>query len=271
MNSSAGEGSEKSLPCMSACGTDGLVSTHVVIINGSPRNGNTARVLHDIEEILRAEGIGTSLVHLAGLTIRDCTGCERCIRETTACVFQDDAREILSQVLTADGLVLATPVYVGTVTGKLKSLIDKTAAWLHRPQTVGLPVLPVVTTAGSGRKRTLAYLTEAVTYWGAHPMAGISRTATDRAPVRRGELDSFLRHLRIPKSRYRPSLRQVVLFNVQKVLALKVARIDRLFWEERGWDRRDFYYSCRLSLGKRIVGRLVFALLMRRLKPAHTY
>lgn len=247
------------------------MGTRVVLINGSPRKGNTARLLGEIDAVLRAKGFDTTLVHLAGLSIRDCTGCERCIRETTECVFQDDAREILSQVLSADGLVLATPVYVGTVTGKLKSLIDKTASWLHRPQAVGMPVLPVVTTAGSGHKRTLSYLAEAVTYWGAHPVGGISRTATNSNPVQQKELAPFLRHLRMPKDRYRPTLRQVVLFQVQKVLALKVARIDRDYWQERSWHRRDFYYACRLSLGRRLVGRLVFALLMRRLVPAHTY
>jgi hypothetical protein len=186
-------------------------------------------------------------------------------------VLEDDAQDVLSKVLAADGLVLATPVYVGTVTGKLKSLIDKTASWLHRPQVVGLPVLPVVSTAGSGQKRTLAYLAEAVTYWGAHPLAGISRTATNRRPVDRSELEPFLRHLGMSKARYRPSLRQVVLFEVQKVLALKVSRIDRQFWQERGWDRRDFYYSCRLSLAKRLVGRLLFAILMHRVRPVHQY
>jgi NAD(P)H-dependent FMN reductase len=221
--------------------------------------------------MLEAEGVSTTTISLADYQIADCTGCEQCIRKTTWCVLPDASREILSLVLDADGLVLASPVYVGTVTGKLKSLLDKTASWLHRPPAVGLPVLPVVTTAGSGLKRTLAYLSEAVIYWGAHPVSGIRRSATNDGPVQPGELEEFLRCLRTPRERYRPSLRQVMLFQVQKVLAVKVAEIDRCFWREKGWDTTDYYFDCRIGLVKRLLGRLLFAVLMHRIKPTHPY
>jgi hypothetical protein len=62
-----------------------------------------------------------------------------------------------------------------------------------------------------------------------------------------------------------------MLFQVQKVLALKVARIDREFWEEKGWDKMDYYYSCRITLPKRMLGRFLFGLLFRRINPAHPF
>ncbi len=248
-----------------------MVTKKVVLINGSPRKGTTLKYLREIEELLNREGITTDLISCADCEITYCTGCEQCIRKTSWCVYRDDATHILTEVLEADGLVFGSPVYVGTVTGKMKSLIDKTASWLHRPPAVGMPVLPVVTTAGSGEKRTLDYLKETVMYWGAHPLEGIVRTASKSGPIRASELAPFIRHLHLSKQRYKPTLRQIMLFQVQKVLALKVARIDRAFWEEKGWDKMDYYYPCRISLTKRMLGRFLFGLLFRRINPAHPF
>ena len=245
--------------------------THVVMVNGSPRHGTTQEYLRQVEGILQDAGVSTELISLAGTDIRDCTGCETCIRRTGWCVQKDAAPEILRRMLRADGLVIATPVYMGTVTGKLKSLLDKTASWLHRPPAVGIPVLPLVTTAGSGAKRTLSYLAETVASWAAHPVGGIARSASMREPVARGEVERFLDHLRRERSSYRPTWRQVMLFQVQRVLAAKVAEIDRRYWQERGWDQSSFYYPCRMGPGKRLLGALFYRIVYRRIRPSSTF
>ena len=251
--------------------TERTPRTHVVLVNGSPRHGTTLKYLRQVEEILQDAGVSTELITLAGTDIRDCSGCETCIRRTGWCVQHDAAPEILTRMLSADGLVLATPVYMGTVTGKLKSLLDKTASWLHRPPAVGIPVLPVVTTAGSGAKQTLVYLTETVASWGAHPIGGIARSASTRKPIARREVQRYLDHLRRSRTSYRPTLRQVVLFQVQRVLAAKVAEIDRRYWEERGWSHSSFYYPCRLGPGKRLLGALLYRILYHRIQPSATF
>jgi multimeric flavodoxin WrbA len=248
-----------------------MAEKHVVLLNGSPRRGTTLGYLEQIEEHLVHGGVTTETINLGDHEIQDCTGCERCIRKTTWCIYEDDSREILEKLLVSDGIVISAPVYMGTVPGKLKSLIDKTASWLHRPPAVGKPVLPLVTTAGSGAKRTLAYLTEAVTYWGAHPVQGITRSASDREAVHSEEVATFLRHLRLPKERYRPTLRQVMLFQVQKVLALKVSQLDREYWTKRGWDRRDYFYTCRITPVKRLLGKLLFLVLYRKIEPTDPF
>ena len=243
----------------------------IILINGSPRKKTTRGFLDQIASLCEARGIETEIIDLGDHTIEYCTGCERCIRKTTWCVYRDDSREILDKILQADGLVIAAPVFMGTVPGKLKSLLDKTASWLHRPPAVGKPVMPLVTTAGSGEKNTLNYLTEAVTYWGAHPVKGTSRNASNRAPIRKEELEDFIRHLEMPAARYRPSLKQVMLFQVQKVLALKVSRLDSKYWREKGWDARDYYYRCRISLPKRLLGKLLFSVLYRRIEATDPF
>jgi len=244
---------------------------HIVLLNGSPRKKTTRDYLDGIASLLDKKGIESEIIDIGDYTVKYCTGCERCIRETSWCVFEDDSRTILEKILQSDGLIISSPVFMGTVTGKLKSLLDKTASWLHRPPAAGLPVLPLVTTAGSGEKATLDYLAEAVTYWGAHPVKGISRNASNREPVRGEELESFFSHVEMPKERYKPSLHQVMLFQVQKVLALKVSRLDREYWNERDWDTRDYYYRSKISLLKKLLGKILFAVLYRSVQPTEPF
>ena len=240
---------------------------HVLALNGSPRQGNTHRVIQEIADLLRPHGIDVRELSLARLRIDDCVGCERCIRETSACVLPDDAGDILDLLTKADGLILASPVYVMQVPGRLKSLIDKTASWVHRPPLAGVPTLLVGTTAGSGLGQTLSYLEQVAVQWGAFPTGRIGRTVTDRRPVQAREVGRFLWHLRHPRAMYRPSAQQVLFFQVQKTLALKVSALDRAYWTERGWHTAPYYYACRLSWALRLLGSLMSWILDWRVRP----
>jgi len=60
-------------------------------------------------------------------------------------------------------------------------------------------------------------------------------------------------------------------FQVQRVLAAKVAEIDRRYWEERGWNRSAFYYPCRIGAGKLVLGALLYRILYRRIQPSSTF
>jgi len=240
---------------------------HVVILNGSSRKATTHSLLKQIAALLEAQHIETTLIDLTDHQISDCIGCEICIRQTGRCFHADDAEQILAQFREADGIVLASPVYVMNVAGKLKSLIDKTASWIHRPPMVGKPALLVATTAGSGLKDVLDYLEQVVIQWGAHPAGKIGRSVMQDGPVAHDEIESFIWHLNHPTSLYRPSLRQIIFYQVQKVLALKVLDIDREHWEENGWDREAYYYRCRISPIKRWVAWAMYQILYRRVQP----
>ena len=239
----------------------------VIAINGSSRKVTTHRVLEQVAAALAPHQIEVTVISLAGLEIRDCIGCELCIRKTSECYQEDAAREILPRLVKADGIILASPVYVMNVTGKLKSLIDKTASWIHRPPLVGKPALLVATTAGAGLKDTLAYLELVAIQWGAHPAGKIGRTAMDRRPVSERELSRFVWHLHHETSQYRPSMRQLIYYQVQKVLALKVLALDREYWKARGWDRGSYYTACRVPWYKRLVGAITYHVLNGRIRP----
>jgi len=100
----------------------------VVAINGSPRKrGNTYFSLQKVMDILKAEGIKTELVQLGGLDVHGCRACFKCFdRKDRKCHGpKDDMQKVIDKVLEADGVLIGSPVYFGSVSTEVKALIDR--------------------------------------------------------------------------------------------------------------------------------------------------
>ena len=67
-------------------------------------------------------GLETRAIGLADKDIRYCDGCFACT--SGACVHDDDMEPILDAMRWCDGLLLASPVYMGLVTGQMKTIAD---------------------------------------------------------------------------------------------------------------------------------------------------
>jgi multimeric flavodoxin WrbA len=98
---------------------------NVLGINGSPHDdGNTAYALRHALGLLGRAGLETTYISLAGKTISACDGCFVC--RSGACVYDDDMTPILDAMRRCDCLLLASPVYMGLVTGQMKTMMDRT-------------------------------------------------------------------------------------------------------------------------------------------------
>jgi multimeric flavodoxin WrbA len=98
---------------------------NVLGINGSPhREGNTAYALRHALETVAGEGIETTYLALADQQIAPCKGCFAC--RDGACVQEDDMRAVVEAIYGCDGLILASPVYMGLITGQIKVMMDRT-------------------------------------------------------------------------------------------------------------------------------------------------
>ncbi len=100
----------------------------VVAFNGSPRkNGNTASLIWTVFRELAEEEIDVEMVQLGGHLIRPCTACGDCHRNRDRrCVIKDDIiNECVDKMIEADGIILASSVHFGDVTGQIKMLIDR--------------------------------------------------------------------------------------------------------------------------------------------------
>jgi multimeric flavodoxin WrbA len=100
----------------------------VVGINGSPRkDGNTAILIKAVFEELNQQGIDTELISLADKNIKGCIACRACIKnKNQQCVIKnDDFNACLEKMISADGIILGSPVYSAGVTSQIKALIDR--------------------------------------------------------------------------------------------------------------------------------------------------
>ena len=97
----------------------------VLLINGSPRaKGNTAAALEEMKQIFDQAEIETELVQVGHLPVRGCIACGSCYR-TGKCVFDDVVNELAKKLETADGLVLASPVYYASANATLTAVLDR--------------------------------------------------------------------------------------------------------------------------------------------------
>lgn len=95
----------------------------------SPRSGQTTHTaLQACFETIRNEfdDIEPVMVDLAGKDIRGCLACGTCTQKI-ACSQQDDFVELLPLLTDPDvaGLIVATPVYFGTMTSQAKAFLDR--------------------------------------------------------------------------------------------------------------------------------------------------
>ncbi len=98
----------------------------VLILAGSPRKGGNSDTLS--AEFMRGAkeaGHEVEMIRIADKNIHYCRGCGAC-GHTGKCILKDDMAEILDKMLAADVLVFATPVYFYSMSGQMKTMIDRT-------------------------------------------------------------------------------------------------------------------------------------------------
>ncbi len=99
----------------------------ILIINGSPRNGNTKAALKMIESEIKEKNKSANIefVDVPTLKIEGCMNCDFCKRNSGTCVHKDDTNVYMNKIMDADILIFGTPVYWWGVSGQLKIFIDK--------------------------------------------------------------------------------------------------------------------------------------------------
>lgn len=102
----------------------------IIAFNGSPRkNWNTATLLSKALEGAALEGAETELIHLYDLDFKGCISCFACktigSKSYGRCAVQDDLTAIFSNIEQTDAIILGSPIYFGTVSGEMKSFLER--------------------------------------------------------------------------------------------------------------------------------------------------
>lgn len=102
----------------------------ILILNGSPRlNGNTMHMVNAFKQGAEDAGHSVQIEYVAHMNIRGCMACEYCrTKEKGVCVQKDDMQKLYQEILSADMLVFASPIYYFTLSAQLQSAIHRTYA-----------------------------------------------------------------------------------------------------------------------------------------------
>ncbi len=102
-------------------------------IAASPRKTMTTHFA--LQESLKAAKkenpkIDTELIELAGKKISPCIDCGTCRKELT-CSINDDFYDLIPRLADKDlkGLIIATPVYMGSMSSQCKAFLDRTVSF----------------------------------------------------------------------------------------------------------------------------------------------
>lgn len=107
----------------------------IMIIDGGPRrNMNTAAMVEKFAEGARQGGAEVKIVRLYDIDYKGCRSCMACQikgKRVDSCQFKDGLTDILAECTAADGLVMASPIYYGEMTGQLRCFWERfTFPWL---------------------------------------------------------------------------------------------------------------------------------------------
>lgn len=155
------------------------VKYKVVAINGSPHRaaGNTSIMIGMISAVLSRDGIEVEEVFVADKNIEYCIGCGVCL-EKKKCWRHDDHESITGKLLAADGIILGSPVYFMHVTAQMKTFIDRSLSFGHKPRSTWKPGLAVCVSAGLADSDTARYLEGILRPFGAFSVGSLTAIAT---------------------------------------------------------------------------------------------
>ena len=100
----------------------------VLVLMGSPRlQGNTAELCKPFVDELQKASVEVKYIELENLDIAPCKGCYACqnVSGSYGCVQQDDMYHVVEQMMWADAIILATPIYAWYCTAKMKAVLDR--------------------------------------------------------------------------------------------------------------------------------------------------
>jgi len=99
----------------------------IIILNGSPRkNGNTTELIKSFANGAQASGNIVTEFFLNEMDIHGCLGCFGGGKNPESpCVQKDDMLKIYPEYKAADVVALASPLYYWTISGQLKTAVDR--------------------------------------------------------------------------------------------------------------------------------------------------
>jgi multimeric flavodoxin WrbA len=121
----------------------------VLVLEGSPRRGNTALVTDWVLAGLGSRGIQVKRIRVCDLNILGCQECFGCAEQKSAgCQQDDDMLGIYDLMVDSDLTIWTSPVFCWGVTSQLKAVVDRCFALLNGENLLNGSKWAVILTAG---------------------------------------------------------------------------------------------------------------------------
>jgi multimeric flavodoxin WrbA len=149
----------------------------IISLVGSPHGlkGNTARLLSHVLEGAKGEGAKTETIVLAGTNVLPCLGCDTCHRKGR-CPQKDEFESIKEKILDSDGLVLASPNYIYSVSAQLKAFMDRCCGVVHCLAFEGKYGASVITSGGGDEEPIAQFMNHFLITVGVTPVGSVWAT-----------------------------------------------------------------------------------------------
>jgi len=229
-----------------------------VLINGSPRKGNTYHAAKVFLEEMARSGEVTCDEYLLPRDLPEfCIGCGNCFHKgEAACPHAKYTIPILNSMIEADALIFASPIFVWQTTGAMKNFLDHFGHLflVHRPreEMFSKKAFILETSNGGLKNSAIKPIKTNLKLWGINriysqgfvlkQMASHSweampeeRKTKFEENIRRSA-DKFYREVS-SKKRHTPGIFTRVLFGVSRKMILKFEgrALDESYWTEKGW------------------------------------
>lgn len=129
----------------------------IIGVSASPRKNQSTRFLLEncLEELSKTASvlgdvIKTEIIDLAGKNINGCVSCNKC-KKGVLCSQQDDFQAIIAKLQDPElrGIIMATPVYMGTMTSQAKAFLDRSVLFRRNGFLFKNKLGGVITVGGS--------------------------------------------------------------------------------------------------------------------------
>ena len=221
----------------------------IVMINGQNHKGSTYNIGRMLAEKLGSDKDITEFFLPKDLN-HFCLGCYTCIEDDTKCPFYEEKNRIMKEVEEADVLIFTTPTYCLRASAPMKSFIDLTFNyWMsHRPRKCMFNKKAVVisTAAGSGAKKAVKDVSDALFYWGipciveygiciqAMNWDGVSQKKKQKIEKDTTRIAQRLSR----KKRVKAGIKTKAMFSLMRMMQkadFGSGEADRSYWEKCGW------------------------------------
>ena len=134
----------------------------------------------------QAAGADVTAFSLTDHKVVPCLGCDAC-HKTGVCPQKDHFNMLLAAMLAADGIILASPNYIVSVSAQMKALFDRCCGPLHCQAMHDKCGVAVETSGGTGGEEVQRYMLRFLQTLGCWTVGSVGATGMDLAsPAARG-------------------------------------------------------------------------------------